>query len=278
MCGLAGIVTSPTRRSGADLGYIQGLFTELLVNSEHRGPHATGVAVMDRYGGYCVAKEPMMASEFVESARYRRLLNSIDGDTAMLMGHTRYPTRGSHLYNGNNHPLTSSEPIVGVHGKPVNSRAAYAVISHNGHIANSNLLFDATSLRRDAQVDSEILLRFVERNVCSKGIDVQGLTDDLLRCRGKLSMVVVSTNRPDQVLLIKGNMPLEIWHHPERRLLAYASEVQILELSVGDDNGWRALKIPPWRIVVVNTKRLLPMRCYQFACLSDAEVGGTKCP
>jgi hypothetical protein len=124
-------------------------------------------------------------------------------------------------------------------------------------------------------VDSEILLRFVERNVRVEGIDVEGLIDDLSRCRGRLSIVAVSTNRPNQVLLLKGNMPLEVWQHPKRRLLAYASETQILEQSVGDDDGWRVLEIPSWRVAAVNTKRLLPMRCYQFTCLSDARDGGT---
>jgi len=274
MCGLAGLVISPKRRSDDELDYIRRLFTSLLANSEHRGPYATGVAVMSKEGGYCVVKEPLMATEFVESARYRRLMDRIDADTAMLMGHTRHPTRGSHLDNRNNHPLVSGEPVE-VLGE--NGRSAHVLLAHNGHISNSSLLFASMRLRRESRVDTEILLRFIERNVRAKGIDVEGLIYDLSRCRGRLSIVAVSTNRPDQVLLIKGNMPLEVWHHAKRRLLAYASENEILARSVGDEGGWRALEIPSWRVVVVNTKRLLPLRSYQFACLSDAGTGGATC-
>src|SRR3990172_6989604 len=109
MCGLAGVLISPCRRSEADLEYVRHLFTRLLVNSEHRGPYATGAAVMDKEGGYCMMKEPLMASEFVETVQYLRLMDQINGDTSILMGHTRYPTRGSHLDNRNNHPLASNQ-------------------------------------------------------------------------------------------------------------------------------------------------------------------------
>lgn len=274
MCGLTGTLISPKKRSEGELQYIRHLFTRLLVDSEHRGPYATGAAILSKEGGYCVVKEPLMASEFVESAQYRRLIGRTDGGTSILMGHTRYPTRGSHLDNRNNHPLSSTEPVEVAGG---NGRSANVLLAHNGHISNSCLLFASTGLRRESRVDSEILLRFVERNVRPKGIDVEGLIDDLSRCRGRLSIVAVSTNRPEQVLLIKGNMPLEVWYHAERRLLAYASESEILAMSVGDEDGWRALKIPPWRVVVVNTKRFLSMRSYQFTCLGDAHSGGTMC-
>jgi glucosamine 6-phosphate synthetase-like amidotransferase/phosphosugar isomerase protein len=151
-------------------------------------------------------------------------------------------------------------------------RPARILLAHNGHISNFARLFEVTGLRREAQVDSEIILRFAERNIRSNGIDVQGLMDDLSICKGRLSMLAVSTNRPDQVFLIKGNMPLEIWHHSKRRLLAYASEMQILASSVGDESGWRTLEIPPWTVAVVNTRRLLPIRCYGFE-----QFGGPTC-
>jgi glutamine phosphoribosylpyrophosphate amidotransferase len=267
MCGLLGILSSPKKRSEAEQDYIRHLFARLLVESEHRGPYATGAAMMSRDGSYLMAKEPIMASEFVESMQYQRLIDRVDGGTAILMGHTRYPTRGSHLDNRNNHPLSSDEPVVVEGGRP-----ARILLAHNGHISNFSRLFEVTGLRKETQVDSEILLRFAERNIRSNGIDVQGLMDDLSRCKGRLSMVAVSTNRPDQVFLIKGNMPLEIWHHPERRLLAYASEAQILASSVGDESGWRTLDIPPWTVAVVNTKQLLPIRCNGFE-----QFGGTPC-
>ncbi|MHB9124570.1 MAG: class II glutamine amidotransferase [Armatimonadota bacterium] len=274
MCGLAGVLISKGRRSEADLGNIRSLFTRLLVESEHRGSYATGAAVISGDGTYRLVKEPLMASEFVETDAFRQSMNMLCRDTTLLMGHTRYPTRGSHLDNSNNHPLISNGPVGVGAARGQNARV---LLCHNGHVSNHTRLFEMTGLRREVQVDSEILLRFAERNIHSGGIDIHGLADDLSRCRGKLSLVAVSTNRPDQVLLIKGNMPLELWHNKKHRLLAYASETQILEQSVGDADGWRALEIPPWSIAVVDTRHLLPIRCYAFTCRPGPGARGETC-
>ncbi|MHB1000860.1 MAG: class II glutamine amidotransferase [Armatimonadota bacterium] len=281
MCGLTGVIASPVKRPEPEMDYIRDLFTRLLVNSEHRGLYATGTVSIQSDGSYTVIKEPAMASEFVESMEYGRLLEQVNTDTCILMGHTRYPTRGSHLDNRNNHPLVSGEPVplISRESVDVQSHSASIILTHNGHIANADLLFKSTGLRREAQVDSEILLRLAERNVCKSGIDIHSLIDDLSKIKGKLSAVIVSTNRPDQVLLVKGNMPLEVWYHRELRILAYASEPHILGRSVSaiTTTGWERIELPPWTVVTVNVKSIPRMRCCRFQCISTVGTGGSIC-
>jgi hypothetical protein len=49
----------------AEIDALAETFTRLLLLSEHRGPHATGVAWVKRDGTMQVAKEPLPAHAFV---------------------------------------------------------------------------------------------------------------------------------------------------------------------------------------------------------------------
>ena len=237
MCGLAGILIKklPKRRV-RDVKTLTDIFTRLLVLSEHRGPHATGVAWVKRDGSMAVAKEPLPAHKFVETVAYRDCLAGVNAHTTILMGHTRWPTRGSQHNPANNHPLIGE-----------------VIISHNGHISNADALFRRHNLHRAAQVDSEILLRLAEKHTSSAGIDIPSYLRSLEDCTGRIAAVLVATARPEQVLLLRGNMPLIVWYHPELRALAYASEIAILQSAVGDPAAWQALPLAPGEALVVDT-------------------------
>jgi len=164
MCGLAGVIFGKKRRR-ADLPaatyaaqagereYLAWLFTRLLVMSECRGPHATGVAWLNRDGEHRLFKRPVPAGQFVTDKAYHKALASIDNRTTILLGHTRWRThacaakqsdaagrRGDERVNRNNHPIRAGD-IIG---------------THNGTIYNADYLFRRFKLRRFAQVDSAI--------------------------------------------------------------------------------------------------------------------------
>ena len=248
---------------------ISELFTSLLVGSEHRGPHATGVALINASGDYCISKAPVPASAFVISRDYRMVIDKLASDTTCLMGHTRWPTRGSHLDNANNHPLVSGREHKTCGQRP---NRGVCILTHNGHIQNASVLFKAMDLPRKAQVDSEILLRLTERNA-GKCIDPVGFADDISLCRGKLSAVVVATGDPARILLVKGNQPLEVRYHAARGLIIYASEPEILDSAIGSDTAWEVIDIPAWRLVTVNTRQMMPLTAYPIPRRSNDEDG-----
>ena len=260
MCGLAGALLSERQRSQSNLRMISDLFTRLLVGSEHRGPYATGVALINASGDYYISKAPVPASGFVTSRDYRLVIDKLASDTTCLMGHTRWPTRGSHLDNANNHPL------VGDGHSP-------CIMAHNGHVTNHLALSRLMNLMRDAEVDSEILLRLAERNTGKYGIDPVSLAEDVSRCRGRLSAIAVATSDPARIVLIKGNQPLEVRCCEGRGLIAYASEPEILDAAIGHDTGWEAIEIPAWRRVVVDTRRMMPLTTYPVPRRSNDEDG-----
>ena len=249
MCGLAGTVISELPRNARELREIGELFGRLLVGSEHRGPHATGVALVGSNCKHLISKTPLPASSFVGSRDYRAVLDRLDSDTTLLMGHTRWPTRGSHLDNANNHPLVG--------------RAKYpCLVTHNGHIANHELLTQALELERAAEVDSEVILRLAEKNATESGIHPVGFANDLALCRGRLSVIAVATSQPNRILLVKGNQPLEVWRNQSRGLIAYASELAILDEAIGSQSGWEEVRIPPWTLVVAEVGEAITLAAY----------------
>jgi len=85
MCGLAGIILGNKHRSEDDFEWIKESMTSLLIRSQARGPHATGIAVIRRDGSYQLLKRPVPAEEFVETEEYEDLMAEIDNDVTILM-------------------------------------------------------------------------------------------------------------------------------------------------------------------------------------------------
>ena len=270
MCGLAGALLSERQRSLSDLRMISDLFTRLLFGSEHRGPYATGVALINASGDYYVSKAPVPASQFVTSRDYRLVIDKLASDTTCLMGHTRWPTRGSHLDNANNQPLISGGEYQ-THG--IGLTRSVCILTHNGHVTNHHALSHLMSLKRQVEVDSEVILRLVEKSVGRSGIDPVSFAEDVSRCRGRLSAIAVVMSDPTKILLIKGNQPLEVRYHAAHGLIAYASEPEILDTAIGHDTGWEAIEIPAWRLVVVDTRRMMPLTAYPIPRRSNDEDG-----
>ena len=114
MCGLAGVIFGKKRRRVEEREHLAWLFTRLLLLSEERGPHATGAAWLDADGGHRLFKRPVTAERFVMDKAFAELLASMDNRAALLLGHTRWRTRGDERVNSNNHPIRAGE-VIGTH-------------------------------------------------------------------------------------------------------------------------------------------------------------------
>jgi len=232
MCGLAGIIFGKKRRTVKERQHLLDIFTRLLVLSEARGHHATGVAWVKTDNTFDLFKEPMPASEFVHESRYTDLLAGVDNKTTILMGHTRWRTQGTEFNNGNNHPIMVSN----------------AIITHNGHISNAESLFRRFRFQRQAEVDSEILAHFASQASQHCRWDVQRLQERLSRCHGTMAIVQVSTAIPDMVLLARVERPLHLVYNKACRAHIYSSDIAYLEQALQDSSQWSSIYIPRARI------------------------------
>lgn len=138
MCGIAGASFDPGFEIDA---LINDIAAHMLLDIEHRGNHATGIAWYRPDQKVRFRKDPLPASKFVKS-----ILPNLDvGPT--FIAHTRFATQGSPQNRRNNHPFLCDR-IVGI---------------HNGVIHNDEALTNRFKLRRVSDTDSEVIFRLLER-------------------------------------------------------------------------------------------------------------------
>ena len=238
MCGQLGLLRINPSNTPEALVSARNLFTHLLLLSEHRGPLASGAAWLDTSGRHQIHKAPLPASDFIAAAGYADWLGSIPSTAVLLMGHTRWPTMGSHRVSHNNHPLVDNGRS-GPSGQPSRSAQGTILVTHNGHIPNVAACFGHFGLPRRWEVDSELLLRLARRHVTSHGIDIPALLADIEQCPGHIAAVAAWAAHPETVLFIRRDRPLFLAFHARRRLVAYASERGILETALAGQDCWR---------------------------------------
>jgi len=254
MCGQAGVVFGAKRRTQEKIEYLTWVFTRLVELSEERGPHATGIAWVNRDGEHRLFKRPLPASQFVRDKAFGEVLGDVDNRVTVLMGHTRFVTRGNAAVNENNHPL----------------RTGNCLVTHNGTILNADYLFHRFRFSRHAEVDSEVIGRIADASTVDGRINVKALRDGLALCRGQMSAIVVAKSDPGTIIILKGNKPLELVHHPKLDAVFYASSGKYLQGALADVAGWERLTLKPMTICVLSCSGLARSRRISFDFVAQA--------
>lgn len=203
MCGIAGV-----RRYGND-PITEAELDILLCSLEHRGKHATGVALMTE-GKVFVHKAPMPAWAFVAEESTKEFFKTfLTPETTIAILHTRYSTIGNPENNVNNHPIS----------------AGRAAIVHNGGIHNHHLVFNQEHLDRACETDSDIIRALIDRD----GLTVEGL-ESLNKLSGSAAIAAISEDDPTKLLLARSGSPLAYATTPEK--LWWASEMGAIQKAV----------------------------------------------
>ena len=111
-------------------------------------------------------------------------------------------------------------------------RAVHRAGARTGADAGLHVHVSHPAITRTVQVDSELLARIAQRHTSERGIDVEGFLDAFTPLDGSMSLALVATSRPDEIVLVKGDMPLEIRLHRRRRVVLYASESRIFDAAI----------------------------------------------
>jgi len=219
------------------------------------------VAWIAEDGAYGVEKAPLPARQFVLTPGYLEWLEAVPVDATALLGHTRWPTRGSVHQPANNHPLVARLAT----GTTDRSTLAPAVLlTHNGVVDQPDRLAARWGLPRQAEVDSDVLLQLVVRASGPSGVDVPAYLARLAQVPGRMALVVCDTRQPQQILLVRGTMPLALAWHRRRRLLAYASEATTLHRAMVGETGWTPVPFPPGQACLVETHDPTDLRWYAW--------------
>lgn len=239
MCGIAALLLYPQERPPEQWRAITDIFTRNLIYNEERGKAATGLAVMRLDGQIAVDKMPLRASEFTQTAEYRALIEHLDAQTTIVLGHTRLPTKGSPYNNANNHPIHTG-PVWGV---------------HNGHILNDDELFARYGYTRYAQVDSEIIFRLLADVSPATNNDYLATIATRLRLLdGDFTFIACDQRAPTQLLVLKHNNPLCAHWHAEWNALIFSSRYVFLRQAFGHPVSAEAL--PHHRLTLFDARTL----------------------
>jgi len=234
MCGLTGVILKQGDRSENDLSSIVDGFKKMLIAANTRGGHATGFALIDKFGGYILVKRPLNAYDFFKDTISHEALDLVFEDTTCILGHTRYATLGKPEKNRNNHPI----------------RTGNTIGTHNGSIHNHKELFKKYNMERYADVDSEAIFRLYETSESAKDFSENRLPN----VRGKVAIVWSDLEFPEYVYMVKGNNPLKMAFIPDLNIYAYGSTLDIIKAS-----GWtnyKPINVFPNTMLRINTKTL----------------------
>ena len=234
MCGLFGVVFQNPPKRAHRLRSIR-LFNSLAVCSVTRGGDATGVAVVQRSGDTPLYKNTVAAPIIVDTKRWKRLLDKVDDDTAMLMGHTRFGTHGENT-PGNAHPFAFTHPTYGD-----------LVGTHNGMIYNHDEL-----LATEAKYESDSANLFF----ALASLPENEFTKILSRAWGSYALVF---RQEDHVYFVRNSgSPLYICRAPELGVMLYASEPGILR------NAAKAHSVKLTRPAEINANRLYAINLHTY--------------
>ncbi len=256
MCGIASVFLYPQQRSPQVWEGIRSNFTANLLFNEQRGEAATGLAIINLNGQTWIDKQPLPAHKFVSTETYQNLLQEINQDTVLILGHTRLPTQGTPQDNRNNHPLQAG--------------TVYGI--HNGHIDNDRLLFARWGFVPQTQVDSEIIFRLLAdcSDNCPQEMELLALFKlKLSNLEGKYTFLAIDSRVPQRLLVVKHNNPISLHYCLESNTLIFSSSYIFLRKRFGKAVINECL--PNHHLAVFRTEYLTELRATPWQLLNLQE-------
>jgi glucosamine 6-phosphate synthetase-like amidotransferase/phosphosugar isomerase protein len=195
---------------------VRYIFNELMVETQDRGEHATGLSSFKRDGSFELYKAPKNADRMTTNdEEYLKIVNNFNSEeTSVVIAHTRYYTKGKPENNNNNHPFHIGN-VVGL---------------HNGTVKNDDELFTEYKFDRVGEVDSEIIYQLINHynndNITFKGLQ-KALEDT--RLKGLFALAFVHQNDPSTLHLVKQEKPMSIAIWKEAGIVIFNSIDEYIE-------------------------------------------------
>jgi len=219
MCGLAGLMLLPYKRTKDELQKIRHYFTLNLLYNMERGKEATGICIIQKDGKFEIFKLPLPADKFINLKEYRELISTVSNQTLFVLGHTRKHTKGKPMNISNDHPILAGN-VIGI---------------HNGEITNDEKITLSEQLERNAVVDSEVIFRLLDKKGPFNGnqndiLNIKYITSQL---KGSFSTLSVDVRKPDVLLILKKNMPLSVHFESLLHAVFFSSRYIFLRKTFG---------------------------------------------
>jgi len=229
MCGIAGFSLVKCDAVKVDSRALAGC---LLINIEHRGRHATGMAWTETTPEgllWYYAKAPLPARKFGDEIR----LMPRHSRRALL--HVRYATTGSPDVNENNHPIV------------VPSGSGGSVIgTHNGIVNNHEALMKKMGAEYIGEVDSQALFHLVGQ---------ADFKPEMLReVHGSAAFAYVDNANPTEIKLVRTVLrPLWLAQTANGSTLWASEEEALLDaMKMVKLEADFVMEVPEWTTITIN--------------------------
>ena len=203
MCGLFGFVNYG---NVINTDIINDLCSNLAIESEARGSHATGYAYFNNKLNVYKAALPAHKVKF-----------NFKKSISVLMGHTRHATQGNASSNQNNHPFIGA----------TKDKMQFA-LAHNGVLSNDNTLRKKFCIpKTKIATDSYIATQLLEMKKSLNPESLRFMAEEVI---GSFTFTVLDAKAT--LHIVKGDSPFALLHFKNLGLYVYASTDEIL---------WRSL-------------------------------------
>jgi len=232
MCGVFGFVAD--RGCGLGPHAARSLAGMLYRISESRGKEAAGLAVhVDGADGIEAFKSAIRGRQLIATPQAQRILQHASeavaaGSRVVLIGHTRMVTNGAPSDDGNNQPVLGDR----------------VAVLHNGIITNELLLWGRNAdLHRRHEVDTELVVRLIERALASGDAFETAFADTIASIEGANTLAVLDGRTGDLMLgTANGSLYTTSVRTPRGgTALVFASEEPILRRTVRSLERRRAI-------------------------------------
>jgi len=212
MCGIIGYIA--TRPEGVQRA--KSMVIPLLIESMSRGSDATGISfikgVRVENRRIQTIKAPLPANEFVKTDNFLKELK--ENNPRVLIGHTRAKTQGDENNNMNNHPLFTKSGLS---------------LVHNGVIQNDKELFEKFKLKRDAQVDSEIIIKMIEMYQKLNNPLAEAIQRMAKVVEGSMTIAMLNIKQPLSLYLMASRNPLCLAYEKSTGVIYFTSNEDFLK-------------------------------------------------
>ena len=206
MCGILGFAKTSGGQSDHQLEILKRTLTNLTDESSARGTDSTGFSIMNPLERFTY-KTLTDSSTLTRTNEWSNVIDKIDRDTSIVLGHTRFATTGAKVVT-NAHPFNIGE-VVGI---------------HNGVIYNFNQV--ARGLGKSIpQVDSEVIFQSLNKIEKSKAFE---------SINGDFAIAWAKENNTTLHLAREDGRPMVVSYWKKAKVLFFASTEDIMNNAMLD--------------------------------------------